>query len=361
LWENAIKTQWLFHTLEISDEGLYHEFMDIMKQTPSFRKQVVYVQMEYVVEDDQISWLLYASKKYPNLKEYYIEIETCGYEQEDMEALRNIYSVGYTPLLESLGPQLMSIYLPGAEFDNFEIFYKMDEHRCQIKSVVLFSNHDNTWCSALSHSNQARHIDNLAIYSVRPCTFDWVKHLEVLKSLTISFEADDFEGSDEIDISMLLNSCSKTVKSIEMNHCKYCFTGELDYSFQLEELRLDYGQAPANIDQFISNCLPNLRVLSLDGSMDSYANLILPTYHFSDVRLYLNKAGEYSNFLVKTIEDSKRLLFKAKNKQSQVFVSFRDEPIKPLDEDNFNGEPFTELVFGSVEKLIINNYEALLD
>jgi hypothetical protein len=41
LWENAIKTQCIFHTLEISDEGRYHEFMDIIKQTLPFRKQVV--------------------------------------------------------------------------------------------------------------------------------------------------------------------------------------------------------------------------------------------------------------------------------------------------------------------------------
>jgi hypothetical protein len=193
--------------------------------TPAASITLVYAQMKYVVEDDQISWLLYASKKYPNLKSTISKLKLAVTSKRTWKR--------------------SEIYI------QLFILHRMDEHRCQIKNIALFSDHDNTCHSALSQSNQARHIENLSIYDV--------KRLEVLESLTIDFETDDLEGSDEIDINMLLNSRSKTVKSIKLSHCKYCFTVDFDYSFQLEELRLYYDRTPANIDHFISNCLPNLR------------------------------------------------------------------------------------------------------
>ncbi|KAI8885292.1 hypothetical protein K501DRAFT_284373 [Backusella circina FSU 941] len=329
--------------------------------TPAVSITDLFVQMESVFEEDQTSWLLYVSKKYPNLKKYHIEFESSCFDDEDMETFDNVYSVAYIPFLKSLGPQLESIHLPGAEYNNYKIFQKMDEYGCQIKDVVLFSDKDNTWRSALTQSNQAKYIENLTVYHVGPCSFDWLKSMEVLKSLSINFRSDDFKGDNEININMLLKSCSKTVKSVKFNYGNYCFDGDFDDSFQLEEMHLDSGRATSNVDQFIANCLPNLHILSLNGSIQSKAKLILPNHHFSYVRLYPYDEAHHGHFALKTIKDSKSYLYRTKNKKAHVNISDHDKFVKSIPGDSAKGEPFIDLVFGSVKKLIINNHRALSD
>ncbi|KAI8875443.1 hypothetical protein K501DRAFT_280362 [Backusella circina FSU 941] len=319
------------------------------------------VQMEYPSQNDQINWLLYVSKKYPNLTMYYPEIETRGYEPEEKEDFKSVFLRAYEPFLKSVGSQLTSINLPGAQFDNFEIFQKMDENGCQINTMILFSDEDNSWTSALPQSNQAKSLEYLTVHDTRPLLFDWLKSMKKLKSLCISTSSDEFEDSDKIDINMALESCSKTVKKIEINGGHYCVNSDVDDVFDIEEMRLDYGWAPTNIGQFIANCLPNLHTLSLNGSLHSDLNLILPNHHFSYVRLYFYEADKsHGNYALTTLKDSEQYRFRTKDKETLIEMSFYDKFIGPIPEDSFNGDPFIELVFGSVRKLILDDYQALL-
>jgi hypothetical protein len=354
-------------TLEFLGVGLKFEDEedsnnDIPKHiTPAASISTLFIDMENVIEDDQTAWLLYASKKYPNLKHYSLSIETTCYDEVGEEAFRNMYSTSYTPFLKTLGPQLLSMHLPGAQFSNFEIFQKMDEYGCQIKTITLDSDQENTWCLPLSQSNQARYIQDLSIYDVRPCSFDWLKSIKALRRLRMNFTSDDFKGNQEIDINAAFKSCSKTVKSVTFNYANYGLNGEFDETFQIEELQLNSGRTPANIGRFIAECLPNLHILYLNGSMVSVSNLILPNHHFSYVRLLPHAGPVHGNFALTTMKNPGRYLFKTKNKSTHVHMSHYDKFIKPIPEDGFNGEPFIDLVFGSVRKLIINNCQVLLN
>jgi hypothetical protein len=305
------------------------------------------------------NWHLFVNQEYPEIDHFAYQLHDGFYDSDEKAAWKHLYNVGYLPMLNNLGTHLQSLDLRGAEFSGYKILEKMDKAGCRIKKLIFNANRNNWLLSVLSKSDQVRSLEELTILDIRPCSFEWLQNIIALNSLELTYTYNiDVLGSDGIEplcLRSLLESCPRTFKSLKLNCSLIYYQTVPSISFPLEKLELHCAVKTDGLDQFISNCLPNLKSLHLKGCVPKGGVLKIPNHHLSLFHFWIT--GHIISLSTSTLD--KPLLYNTLDRKMHIVTPPSDRYIKPIGDPNCNDKPHATVVIHSAKSLYFNGAPVL--
>jgi hypothetical protein len=310
-----------------------------------------------VSPDDVANFLIYVSRKYPNLQNFEISDTYLGLYDDFIE---HIYTNGFLPLISKLRPTLQNIttcLLPtGLASDLFKAF---DESQCRIQQLTLKAE-PYTWdFHSFQSIEQLKYIQVLKLERFSCTHFQWLGDFNVLKQLSLNF-SQDAGLLKSVQLNEIVHFCQNTVEIILLQQVLLTCKDSKDIQLpSLKKLELFNVELDEDTDIFISKSLPNLRYLTLlyYGTTGMY-------FYFPNLDLYCldirNTETEEAEILKVDVGGEHRFYAKSKFNRHEApphgHVFKYDERMFPPNElwndVASNDEPITTVVCASIRNVV---------
>jgi hypothetical protein len=277
-------------------------------------------------------WFNYFPRKYSHLKRFKFDL----YELFEPQDWGTVYQAQMPLLLQNCGSNLTSLFLSCSLDPDLQVLKGIDARGHHLKELEIDAFNEIDGYTVLAELDLSKHIERLSLLKVHPqCNLEKLNDLDRLVSLKLRFISprESYTGNildreayeihfaeNRIDIVELFSHFPESLESVDIMCVYFDFNVQNTVQthpifHQIKALKLDsVNLEQGSVDEFISNCLPNLKSLNLVNTFTNLTGTVsIPNHHLSSLHIYLHPF---------TIRDSfQNVCVITQNKEPQFFTN----------------------------------------
>jgi hypothetical protein len=207
-----------------------------------------------------LQYFQYIAKKYTNPENLSMNVlDSVDFTMDDKN---KVFDFGWTPLLQSFGPQLKSIKSVDVD-PQVNIFKRLDDLGCKLEKLSIYPTQGTLTLAEFVQSNQSKYMRELYMSDVALRPGDSLKETKLVK-LTLFASVDD----DSLVLNHFLKICPDTLKHLRLESYDIEYDESDDFQcFSLISLKINndsFGEIGNGVTENVHKCCPNLKELRIE-------------------------------------------------------------------------------------------------